>query len=333
MLALPASSFATLTEVGAIPQTTPPTAPSCTAGPLGAAGREAEEQAKKEREQAKKEQEEKKKAKKKKRTGHKSSTHRSRRRAHKASVQARHTLRRHARSRLIFRDGGIEAFGPLLGDAHVASTTTPSTEAAQTTEGTEEAAEGEGTEEAAEGTESAVEAPCLAVSRTTGFQARVGSIRHPLVIPHNGRIVAWTIHLGRPTPAQIKFFDENEGGPASAGLAILFPKKKPKQTYHLLAQTQILKLERYFGMTVQFPLSKTIKVKKGDVVALTVPTWAPALALGFKKATSWRASRQKSQCSTTNSQTAQTELKSNVQYYCLYLTARLTYSATLISTP
>jgi hypothetical protein len=74
-------------------------------------------------------------------------------------------------------------------------------------------------------------------------------------------------------------------------------------------------------------------VKKHDVIALTVPTWAPALALGFGHETSWRASRPRTQCSSTSSLSAQTQIGSSVQYYCLYQTARLTYSATEISTP
>ena len=74
-------------------------------------------------------------------------------------------------------------------------------------------------------------------------------------------------------------------------------------------------------------------MRKGDIIALTVPTWAPALALGFGKDTSWRASREKKQCSSTSSQSTQTSIGSAVQYFCLYQTARLTYSATLISTP
>ena len=64
-----------------------------------------------------------------------------------------------------------------------------------------------------------------------------------------------------------------------------------------------------------------------------MPTWAPALALGFGNDTSWRASRPKSQCKSTSSQTTQTVVGSAVQYFCLYQTARLTFSATLISTP
>jgi hypothetical protein len=174
---------------------------------------------------------------------------------------------------------------------------------------------------------------CLAVSRTTGFQVKVDAEHNPESAPRNGTVVAWTIALGKPSATQIKFFNANEGGPASAGIAILRAQKSPKLGYKLVAQSPIVQLTPYFGMTAQFPLATTLPVKKGDVVALTVPSWAPALALGFAKTTSWRASRAKNQCTTTGSQTAHTQSGSTVQYYCLYQTARLTYSATLISTP
>jgi hypothetical protein len=175
--------------------------------------------------------------------------------------------------------------------------------------------------------------PCLAVSRTTGFQVKVATARNPMGVPRNGTIVAWTITLGKPNATQIKYFNANEGGVSEAALAVLRPQPKPNLTYKLIAQSPLLKLQPYFGETAQFPLETTIPVKKGDEIALTVPTWAPALALGFGNDTSWRASRPKKQCTTTNTQTAHTQLNSALQYYCLYQTARLTYSATLISTP
>lgn len=175
--------------------------------------------------------------------------------------------------------------------------------------------------------------PCLAVSRTTGFQVKVQTNHNPLSAPRSGTVVAWTITLGTPNASQTKFFNANEGGVAEAGIAILRALRKPNLTYKLIAQSPPVKLQPYFGKTAQFPLETTIPVKKGDIVALTVPTWAPALALGFGKDTSWRASRQKSQCSNTATQTDQTQLSTSAQYYCLYQTARLTYSATLISTP
>lgn len=192
---------------------------------------------------------------------------------------------------------------------------------------------GELTETTPATTPSCPGSPCLAVSRTTGFQVKVGTTRNVVTAPRAGTIVAWKVGLGKPTAAQIKFFDENEGGESSAGIAILRQQKKPNLTYQLIAQSPIIKLEKYFGMTAQFPLEKTLTVKKGDIIALTVPTWAPALALGFSNATSWRASRPKTQCSSTGTQSTQTEVGASLQYFCLYSTARLDYSATLISTP
>jgi hypothetical protein len=98
-------------------------------------------------------------------------------------------------------------------------------------------------------------------------------------------------------------------------------------------QSPLQKLAPYFGQTVQFPLGRALNVRKGYVVALSVPTWAPALAVGLGNDTSWRASRAREDCQDTQSQTAQQELGGLAQYRCLYRTARLTYTATLVTKP
>jgi len=173
--------------------------------------------------------------------------------------------------------------------------------------------------------------PCLAISKTTGYQAKVDTARSVHVIPKDGRIVAWTISLGKPGKDQTKFFNENLGGVPEAQLTILRPGRK--LYYRAVAQGEPQKLTPYFGQTVQFALEKSIEVKKGWVVGLTVPTWAPALAVNQPGTTSWRASRSKGKCNDFDRQTAQTKEMSISQFYCLYRTARLTYTATLVSTP
>jgi hypothetical protein len=173
--------------------------------------------------------------------------------------------------------------------------------------------------------------PCLAVSRTTGFQVKVGTDHTLVTAPRDGVIVAWTITLGKPMKKQIAFFDANEGGPASGAIEVLRPSTH--LYYRLIAESPVIPLQPYFGMTAQFPLATTIPVKKNDVIALAVPTWAPALALGFGNDTSWRASRPKVKCTDTTAQTMHAKVGTAAQYPCLYRTARLTYSATLISTP
>ena len=152
-----------------------------------------------------------------------------------------------------------------------------------------------------------------------------------MVVPQDGRIVAWTMVLGKPGKKQTDFFNSKLGGEAQAQLTILDPKRKLRS--RAVAQGEVVKLQPYFGRTSQFALRKSIPVKKGQVIALTVPTWAPALGTGLGGDTSWRASREKGQCDDTQGQTAQLEPNQLAQYYCLYRTARLTYSATLITKP
>jgi hypothetical protein len=180
-----------------------------------------------------------------------------------------------------------------------------------------------------EATPTCPSSPCLAVSRTTGYQAKVLDSRSTYIVPADGRIVAWTIGLGNPDKRQIDFFTSNFGE-SSAGLTIL---RRGKRLYHrVMGQTPLEKLEPYFGQKVQFPLTASIAVKKGYVVALTVPTWAPALTQLLNDGSAWRASRAKGKCDDTDRQTAQTRMQQRTQYRCLYR-ARLTYSATLITTP
>jgi hypothetical protein len=171
--------------------------------------------------------------------------------------------------------------------------------------------------------------PCLAVSRTTGYQAKVVNSRSVYLVPRAGRIVAWTISLGDPNKRQIDFFNSNYGE-ASAQITVL---RRGKRLYHrVLGQSPVEKLEPYFGQKVQFPLTTSIPVKRGYVVALTVPSWAPALTQLLDNGSSWRASRAKGKCDNTETQTAQTRLQQRTQYRCLYR-AQLTYSATMITNP
>jgi hypothetical protein len=172
--------------------------------------------------------------------------------------------------------------------------------------------------------------PCYAVGRTTGYQAKVGTNRALYTVQRDGVLVSWTIKLSKPGQRQIDFFNKSLGGESQAAISVL------RMGNHLHARQvavgEIQKLTPYFGQTVEFALQRTIPVKKGWVIALTVPTWAPGLAAGLGNDTSWRASRPKGSCDDSQTQTA---LAANQigNFYCLYRTARIMYSARVISTP
>jgi hypothetical protein len=172
---------------------------------------------------------------------------------------------------------------------------------------------------------------CLAIPRTTGYQAKIGPNRGTYTVPRDGRIVAWTLSLGNPGPNQTKFFNERLGGEAQAALVVL--EKGRRLNHTVVAKAPLQRLEPWFGMYVQFPLEETIEVEKGQVLGLTVPTWAPALQVNLGGDTSWRSSRGRDECNDTADQSALVGSRRTAQFYCLYRTARLTYSATLVSTP
>ena len=174
-------------------------------------------------------------------------------------------------------------------------------------------------------------ANCFAVSRTTGYQGKVDGDHNVMQAPKDGRIVAWTIYLSKPSKKQIDFFETTLGGEPSAGITVFEPGKKYAHT--IVASSPIMRLTDYLGERVQFPLERSIPIEKGQWVALTVPTWAPALEISQPGGTSWRASRAKGSCNDTTTQTAQTSVGRTTTFGCQYRTARLTYSVLMLTTP
>ncbi len=193
---------------------------------------------------------------------------------------------------------------------------------------------------------------CQALARTTGFQISIGAVKSPFVVPYTGKIVAWSIKLGVPaskpaegeSESQLSFFNSKFGAP-SARLSVLKPvMKKVKQgkpIYKLKAQAPVEPLEQYFGTTTTFTLQAPIKVKQNQILALTIPTWAPALAVGQGGQSIWQASRKKSRCGNTPKSALADTLAGRPQetvggdraYGCVYKTARILYSATIVKSP
>lgn len=172
--------------------------------------------------------------------------------------------------------------------------------------------------------------PCNVITRTTGYQAKVGTKRGLMEVKHSGRLVSWTIKLGKPTAKEIAFFEKTYGGEAQASVVVLRPGKKLRA--RVVGVSSPVKLEKYFGKTVEFALERSIAVKKGYVIGLSVPTWAPALALNLGSDTSWRASRKQGACEEYATDTTG-PLNSVPQFYCLYRKVQLTYSARVVRNP
>jgi hypothetical protein len=173
--------------------------------------------------------------------------------------------------------------------------------------------------------------PCTVVSRTTAMQVAVGAAHRPMRVTTAGRIVGWQISLSAPTISQIKYFDRTEGGPAEAEVAVL--QNERGLDYRLVAVGPTVHLTPYFGHSATFPLETSIPVSPGEIIALAVPTWAPALELRAGRRTAWRASRPATGCTSVATQTVQDRAGTLATYGCLYQTALLSFGAVEISTP
>ncbi len=175
-------------------------------------------------------------------------------------------------------------------------------------------------------------ANCQALGRVTGYQGRGGEVRDPFVIPRAGKIVAFTIRLGEPDANQKQFFEDLYGGPSQVRLSILRrgERRRTRRDHRLLAQSPAYRLDDLFGTAPTFVLDKPIPVSRKNIAAITVPTWAPAFAVGLKRDHWWRSSREARRCDNVSQSAQQVRLMSVEVFGCTYFTARLYYTVTYI---
>ena len=173
---------------------------------------------------------------------------------------------------------------------------------------------------------------CQAIGQVTGYQVQTGATKNPMQISKPGKIVAFTIALGKPDKQQTQFFDNLFGSTPKARISILKLGHRHRLAT-LVAQSESFNLEPYFGSTPTFALSKPIPVGPRSVVALTIPTWVPAFAVDLGSDQAWRSSRSSANCNDVQQSAAQQTLKTTRSYSCFYRTARLLYSATYIPNP
>ncbi len=177
---------------------------------------------------------------------------------------------------------------------------------------------------------------CEAIGRVTGYQGRAGDVRNPFVIPRAGKIVAFTVTLPSLTSTQISFFSGLYGSTPSVRLAILRKgkRRRTRLTHRLIRQSKVYSVQRYLGSSPSFALDRPLAVRRGYIVAITVPTWLPAFAnVGLSSSNWWRSSRRGGACRNATQRAAQQRVRSVVRYGCTYRQARLLYTATYVTDP
>jgi hypothetical protein len=174
--------------------------------------------------------------------------------------------------------------------------------------------------------------PCEAVGSVTGFQMYADGVRAPFKAREDGFIVAWATDTSDPNRNQTDFFaDFYESGAFGTAPAarISVIKRKEGREYKLKAQSPVVEINSVLGHRQTYALADPLKIRKGEFLALTIPTWSPAFAVDLSgDGNIWRSSRAEGECSgTANIKNGKPHQKvgSQKEYGCDYKTARLLY--------
>lgn len=186
--------------------------------------------------------------------------------------------------------------------------------------------------------------PCRATGRVTGFQFQ--ELKTPdgdrvtefptKVRKRNGWLVAFSVTLGKPSKRDTRFFNRLWGKPASARISILHPeppkgdRENRHRRFRLHNQSNVVDLTPFFGKKVWFTLHHRMHVRRGDVIALTLPTWGPVLATNLRGKEQWRSSRNRNRCDDVTRPSARQKIGKLRDYRCLHTTARLLFTALVV---
>jgi hypothetical protein len=186
----------------------------------------------------------------------------------------------------------------------------------------------------------------IVLTRTTGIEASSDGVINPTRVNREGWIVSFTVGLSRlvASPSKraaiIKNLDGLYGGAPELALSVLKPG--PDNTYTVVSESGTYPLLPYLGQLLEQPLSippsfttfTALHVIRGEVIGLTVPTWAPVLSYDLSTSDfSYRQSRKANCNNPASAQTAQTKPGETATYGCDYTGTRMQYSATEIVDP
>lgn len=184
----------------------------------------------------------------------------------------------------------------------------------------------------------------IILTRTTAVQSASDGVTNPTRVKQDGWVVAFTVGLAKlsSTTSSKKNYrqllhtlDQAYGGTPQLALTVLKPGLRNKLT--VAAQSQTFHLIPFLGSVLQEPLAlppsftqfTALPVKKGEVIGLTIPTWAPVLTYNLNaRKFSYRQSRRANCTHAAAGQTAQLTVGASTQYLCSYTGTRVEYSVT-----
>lgn len=187
----------------------------------------------------------------------------------------------------------------------------------------------------------------IVLEQVTGYETLRDGIVNPDTVKQSGVISSFSLGIAGTdtvTPADITGLDKRYGGPPEAQLTVLRPTGTPTApSFRVAAESQVFSLRPEFGQVAEFPLVTPLPVVRGEILALTVPTWAPVLSFQLDTTKfSYVQSRTAVATSKGAAPTCDNTLPVNLaqivvgglsNYGCAYPGTRIEYSALEITTP
>jgi hypothetical protein len=185
----------------------------------------------------------------------------------------------------------------------------------------------------------------IVLTRVTALSTFTDGTYFPTMVTKAGRIVAFSVGLSslssknRTRRRDINYLNGAFGGDAQVQMTILKEvhrkngENPTKHEFVVVAESRVFHVVRYLGSVVQLPLTKSIKVTPGDLVALSTPTWAPALSIDLSAKFRYRQSRSHHCARVASVQKSQSTVGARTTYDCTYTGTRPEYAATEVTDP
>jgi hypothetical protein len=180
----------------------------------------------------------------------------------------------------------------------------------------------------------------IILTRATALETLRDGTAYPHTVKQAGRIVAFTVGLSRLSTNRttahndIHQLDTAYGGTTRVSITVLRAVGARRlRHWKVIAQSPAFHVQPYLGEVVQFPLTTSLPVLPGDVVALTTPTWAPVLSIDLNtKKFAYRQSRSTACGSPPVTNVSQVPGQT-ATYGCNYPGTRVEYTATEVTNP
>jgi hypothetical protein len=181
----------------------------------------------------------------------------------------------------------------------------------------------------------------IILTEMTAFATVRDGLAYPTTVKQSGKIVAFTVGLSalssnrNTAKSDIHYLDKTYRGTTQIGITVLKPSGPARlRKWTVVEQSPIFHVQPYLGQVVQFPLDTSLPVVRGEVIALTTPTWAPVLSIDLStRKFAYRQSRTTNCNNPPASTQAQLRIGTTAQYTCDYPGTRVEYSATEITNP